>query len=321
MVNMILFTNLERAFSEPRMSEIEPRPLRRPRRPRKRLRTPNEEVRRRLMEAASQIIHDHGMPELRVDEVASRAGLSVGTFYLYFEGKEDLFANLVIDYTERLRAVLRAAYEGEGGTIERLGDFVVLVFGTCGRWRRGSAGRHVVQRGRQPIHFGRRIAGLVGRVQFERRLLVRHAPGQFGIEAVGREAREGVADEARHGTVDQDAMRVNVEMQHARRSASIQPAALCRLDPTIQHRVVAAPTIGRHDGLDRASSVITSFRRQCAIVGVPRCPMQFGRGRAMRFSSSTSRTTSAPAAPSRCPRATASYRSSTNCARVSTGSC
>lgn len=120
MVNMILFTVFERSFSESCMSEMEPRPLPRPRRPRKRLRTPNEEVRRRLMEAASQIIHDHGMPELRVDEVASRAGLSVGTFYLYFEGKEDLFANLVIDYTERLRAVLRAAYEGEGGTIERL---------------------------------------------------------------------------------------------------------------------------------------------------------------------------------------------------------
>lgn len=102
------------------MSQEDPRPIRKPRRPRKRLRTPNAEVRRRLTEAASELIHDQGVPQLRVEEVASRAGLSVGTFYLYFEGKEDLFANLVIDYTARLRERMREAYAGPGPLVDRL---------------------------------------------------------------------------------------------------------------------------------------------------------------------------------------------------------
>jgi len=56
------------------------RPIRRPRRPRKRPRTPNPEVRRRLMVAASELIHEQGVPQLRVEDVAARADLSVGTW-------------------------------------------------------------------------------------------------------------------------------------------------------------------------------------------------------------------------------------------------
>jgi AcrR family transcriptional regulator len=72
------------------------------------------------MEAASELIHEQGVPQLRVEEVATQAGLSVGTFYLYFDGKDDLFAHLVIDYTERLRERVRAAYAGPGTLIERM---------------------------------------------------------------------------------------------------------------------------------------------------------------------------------------------------------
>jgi len=72
------------------------------------------------MEAASNLIHEQGVPQLRVEEVASEAGLSVGTFYLYFDGKDDLFAHLVIEYTQRLRDRVRAAYEGPGTLTERL---------------------------------------------------------------------------------------------------------------------------------------------------------------------------------------------------------
>ena len=72
------------------------------------------------MEAAAALIRKDGVPSLRIEEIAERAGLSVGTFYLYFDGKADLFVNLVVDYTERLQERLRAAYESEGNAIERL---------------------------------------------------------------------------------------------------------------------------------------------------------------------------------------------------------
>lgn len=96
------------------------KPLPRDRKPRRRPRTPNPEVRSRLLVAAGELINEEGMPQLRVDRIAERAGLSVGTFYLYFDGKADLFANLVVELTGRLRRRLRSAYEQGTTTAERL---------------------------------------------------------------------------------------------------------------------------------------------------------------------------------------------------------
>lgn len=96
------------------------KPLPRERATRRRPRTPNPEVRARLLIAAGQLINEEGLPQLRVDRIAERAGLSVGTFYLYFDGKADLFANLVVELTGRLRERLRAAYAGSHSTPERL---------------------------------------------------------------------------------------------------------------------------------------------------------------------------------------------------------
>lgn len=96
------------------------RPAKRPPRPRRKLQTPNPEVRARLMSAAVELIREYGFPDLRIEEIVERAGLSVGTFYLYFESKADLFVALVTEYTERLRARLEQAYAAEGPVTERL---------------------------------------------------------------------------------------------------------------------------------------------------------------------------------------------------------
>lgn len=72
------------------------------------------------MDAASALIEREGFPALRIEEIAEEAGLSVGTFYLYFESKLDLFIQLVIDYTERLRGRLKEAYASDGSVQERL---------------------------------------------------------------------------------------------------------------------------------------------------------------------------------------------------------
>jgi AcrR family transcriptional regulator len=87
---------------------------------RRRLQTPNEEVRVRIFGAAAELISEGGFPSLRVDELAARADISVGTFYLYFEGKDDLFVQLVGSFTERLRERFRVASEGGGTVVERL---------------------------------------------------------------------------------------------------------------------------------------------------------------------------------------------------------
>ena len=89
-------------------------------RPRKKLRSPNPEVRARLLAAGNELIELRGGPDLRVDEVADRADVSVGTFYLYFEGKQDLLTAMVVDYTERCCVVRERALADEGTTKERM---------------------------------------------------------------------------------------------------------------------------------------------------------------------------------------------------------
>jgi AcrR family transcriptional regulator len=81
---------------------------------RKQLRSPNPVVRARLLEAGNALIEIDSGPDLRVDEVAERAGVSVGTFYLYFEGKQDLLTAMVVDYTERCCTVRERALSAAG---------------------------------------------------------------------------------------------------------------------------------------------------------------------------------------------------------------
>src|SRR5262245_29364814 len=88
---------------------------------RRKLRTPNPAVREQFMTAAAQLIHDEGFQGLTVEEIVERAGLSIGTFYLYFESKDDLFVNLVIEYTNRLTARLETAANSGEGVLESLG--------------------------------------------------------------------------------------------------------------------------------------------------------------------------------------------------------
>ncbi|MBF6599658.1 MAG: TetR/AcrR family transcriptional regulator [Dehalococcoidia bacterium] len=96
-------------------------PLRPPPRVRKTLRTPNPEVRQRLLDAGRALINEGGYATLRIEDIAAHAGLSVGTFYLYFEGKSDLFVQLVQEYTGHLRRRLLAV--GGGAEVLSEADF------------------------------------------------------------------------------------------------------------------------------------------------------------------------------------------------------
>jgi len=52
---------------------------------------------RELLLAAMALFVEKGYADTRADEIAERAGVSKGTLYLYFDGKEQLFADLVAE--------------------------------------------------------------------------------------------------------------------------------------------------------------------------------------------------------------------------------
>lgn len=82
-----------------------------------------ERTRRRLLEAAEQVFADLGYHDASIVKITEAAGVAQGTFYLYFESKQQVFDELVLDLNRRVR---RAMSEGAAqGTTraerERLG--------------------------------------------------------------------------------------------------------------------------------------------------------------------------------------------------------
>lgn len=51
-----------------------------------------------LLEAALSLFIEKGFTATRADEIAERAGVTKGTLYLYFDGKEHLFTDLIAEH-------------------------------------------------------------------------------------------------------------------------------------------------------------------------------------------------------------------------------
>jgi AcrR family transcriptional regulator len=64
------------------------------------------ESRARLLEAAKQVFEENGFLDARISDIAERAGLSHGSFYHYFDSKEEIFREVAAAVDERLSAPL-----------------------------------------------------------------------------------------------------------------------------------------------------------------------------------------------------------------------
>jgi AcrR family transcriptional regulator len=84
-----------------------------PTRPTRRRRPKREEVRRRLLEAATRVFARRGYAEATLDEVAEEAGFSKGAVYSNFAGKEEVFYALLREHVgervERVRDAIASA--------------------------------------------------------------------------------------------------------------------------------------------------------------------------------------------------------------------
>jgi AcrR family transcriptional regulator len=69
------------------------------------LRAQGRETVRKLLEAGIIEFEERGFVGVRVDDVVKRAGISHGTFYLYFANKEDLFKALLRDALHDMEVV------------------------------------------------------------------------------------------------------------------------------------------------------------------------------------------------------------------------
>ena len=73
-------------------------------------------ARARLLDGAKQVFEENGFLEARISDIAERAGLSHGSFYHYFESKEEIFREVAATVDERLSAPLDSVILDAGST-------------------------------------------------------------------------------------------------------------------------------------------------------------------------------------------------------------
>ena len=74
--------------------------------------TKSEETRSALLRAARRIFAEKGVPGTRVSDIVGEAGVSHGTFYVYFKNKEDILYEVI-------RPILDEFYEAVGGSWDK----------------------------------------------------------------------------------------------------------------------------------------------------------------------------------------------------------
>jgi AcrR family transcriptional regulator len=77
-----------------------------------------EATRRRLLEAAEAVFAEQGYHEASIVKITERAGIGLGTFYLYFDSKQSIFEALVIDLNRRVRRSMSDAMAGATTRLE-----------------------------------------------------------------------------------------------------------------------------------------------------------------------------------------------------------
>jgi AcrR family transcriptional regulator len=72
-------------------------------------------TRQRLLEAAEEVFAQVGYHDASIVKITEAAGVAMGTFYLYFRGKKEIFDELLIDLNRRVRHAMSEA-SSQGGT-------------------------------------------------------------------------------------------------------------------------------------------------------------------------------------------------------------
>ena len=60
------------------------------------------QTRARLVDAAKKVFEDHGFLDARISDIAEEAGLSHGSFYHYFESKDEIFLEVAEAQEDKL---------------------------------------------------------------------------------------------------------------------------------------------------------------------------------------------------------------------------
>ncbi len=94
-----------------------------------------EDIKRRLKDAASDCLVTYGIRKTTVDELVRRAKIPKGTFYLFYESKEMLLFEVLMEVHEQIEQALfvQMARLGKDAGVEEWTDILLSCFLTVGR--------------------------------------------------------------------------------------------------------------------------------------------------------------------------------------------
>ncbi len=78
-----------------------------------------EQVKKRILEKALDILISGGMDALTMRNLAARVGMTAPNIYNYFSGKDEIYLSIVIQGFEMLHAQLKEAYDRYSAPIKR----------------------------------------------------------------------------------------------------------------------------------------------------------------------------------------------------------
>lgn len=91
-----------------------------PRRSENRFERRRSRTRRELLDAATTVLAEKGLERTKISDIAAAADVGVGTFYLHFATKRDLFHALVEETARRLKETVDAARASARGPLESM---------------------------------------------------------------------------------------------------------------------------------------------------------------------------------------------------------
>lgn len=77
-----------------------------------------EATRRAILAAAEKVIGAKGYNDASIGHITSEAGVAQGTFYIYFNTKEQVFSELVLEMGRLVRHTIAEATQGIGNRLE-----------------------------------------------------------------------------------------------------------------------------------------------------------------------------------------------------------
>ncbi len=95
----------------------------------------DESTRERIVAAATDLVLEKGYDEATMREIAERAGVSLGSAYYYFEGKEELIQGIYARISDEHAALARERMVGEKRFLPRLEATVYAYLDVCDRYR------------------------------------------------------------------------------------------------------------------------------------------------------------------------------------------